>query len=93
MVWSRRSAICMTVAAGLLYPGLLSAQEMPSEYKTVLAALGKGGDFRDAARVRRLDCADQRSRRRRGAAGPAVKLAQGVRSAVDLPGKAAPSQH
>ena len=46
MVWSRRSAICMTVAAGLLYPGLLSAQEMPSEYKTVLTALGKGGDFR-----------------------------------------------
>jgi len=47
MVSSRRTAIYMTVAAVLLSPGLVRAQEMPSEYKTVLTALGKGGDFKD----------------------------------------------
>ncbi len=47
MVWLRRAAICMTVAVGLLWPGVVSAQEMPGEYKTVLTALGKGGDFKD----------------------------------------------
>jgi len=45
MVWLRRAAICMTVAVGLLWPGVVSAQEMPGEYKTV--RLGKGGDFKD----------------------------------------------
>jgi hypothetical protein len=39
--------MCMTVAAGLLWSGAVSAQEMPSEYKTVLTTLGKGGDFKD----------------------------------------------
>jgi hypothetical protein len=48
MVWLKRAAMCMTVAAGLLRPGSVTAQEMPSEYKTVLTALGKGGDFKDA---------------------------------------------
>lgn len=47
MAWLRRAAICMTVAASLFCPGMVSAQEMPSEYKTVLTALGKGGDFKD----------------------------------------------
>jgi len=47
MVWLRRTAICMTVAGGLLWPGVVRAQEMPGEYKTVLTALGKGGDFKD----------------------------------------------
>lgn len=47
MVWLRRAAMCMTVAAGLLWPVSVSAQEMPSEYKAVLTALGKGGDFKE----------------------------------------------
>lgn len=47
MAWLRRAAICMTVAASLFCPGMVSAQEMPGEYKTVLTALGKGGDFKD----------------------------------------------
>jgi hypothetical protein len=37
----------MTVAAGLLCSGVVSAQEMPSEYKTVLTTVGKSGDFKD----------------------------------------------
>lgn len=37
----------MTVAGGLLWPGVVRAQEMPGEYKTVLTALGKGGDLKD----------------------------------------------
>ncbi|MEO5568657.1 MAG: DUF1259 domain-containing protein [Gemmatimonadaceae bacterium] len=37
----------MTVTAGLLWAGIATAQEMPSEYKTVLAGLGKTGDFKD----------------------------------------------
>lgn len=47
MVLLRRTAMCMTVAAGLLWPGVVSAQEMPSEYKMVLTTLGKGGDFKE----------------------------------------------
>jgi hypothetical protein len=39
--------MCMTVAAGLLWSGVVSAQEMPSEYKTVLTTLGKSGDFKE----------------------------------------------
>ncbi|MBI2832894.1 MAG: DUF1259 domain-containing protein [Acidobacteria bacterium] len=39
--------MCMTVAASLLWTGVATAQEMPSEYKTVLTALGKTGDFKD----------------------------------------------
>jgi hypothetical protein len=37
----------VTVSAGLLCNGVATAQEMPSEYKTVLTALGKSGDFKD----------------------------------------------
>ena len=47
MVWLIRAAIYVTVAVGLLWPGVVRAQEMPGEYKTVLTALGKGGDFKD----------------------------------------------
>ena len=47
MIWLRRAAICMTVAAGLLRSGSVVAQDMPDEYRTVLTALGKGGDFRE----------------------------------------------
>ena len=47
MVWLRRAAICMTVAAGLLRFGSVIAQDMPDEYRTVLTALGKGGDFKE----------------------------------------------
>jgi len=47
MVWLRRAAMCMTVTAGLLWAGIATAQEMPSEYKTVLTGLGKTGDFKD----------------------------------------------
>ena len=47
MVWMKRVAMCMTMTAGLLWSGSVSAQEMPSEYKTVLTTLGKGGDFKD----------------------------------------------
>ena len=37
----------MTVAACVLWSGGVSAQEMPSEYKTVLTTLGKSGDFKE----------------------------------------------
>ncbi|HSL24484.1 MAG TPA: DUF1259 domain-containing protein [Vicinamibacterales bacterium] len=37
----------LPVAACLLWPGLVSAQEVPGEYKAVLTALGKGGDFKE----------------------------------------------
>jgi hypothetical protein len=47
MGWLRHAALYMTVAAGLLWPGSVTAQEMPSEYKTVLTALGKSGDFKE----------------------------------------------
>jgi hypothetical protein len=47
MVFLRRTALCMTVAAGLLWSGPVSAQEMPREYKTVLTTLGKNGDFKE----------------------------------------------
>ncbi len=43
----RRAAIGVTISAGLLCNGVATAQEMPSEYKTVLTALGKTGDFKD----------------------------------------------
>jgi len=47
MVRLRRAAMCMTVTAGLLWAGIATAQEMPSEYNTVLTGLGKTGDFKD----------------------------------------------
>lgn len=47
MVLLRRAAMCMTVAAGLLWSDVVSAQEMPNEYKTVLTTLAKGGDFKE----------------------------------------------
>lgn len=47
MVWFKRAAMCMTVAAGLFWTGVATAQEIPSEYKAVLTALGKTGDFKD----------------------------------------------
>ena len=47
MIPMKFAAICMTVAAGLLWPCSTAAQEMPADYTTVLSALGKGGDFKD----------------------------------------------
>ncbi len=47
MVWSRRGAMCLAMTAGLVWSGSATAQEMPGEYKTVLTALGKEGDFKD----------------------------------------------
>ena len=45
MVWLRY--IAMSVAAAVLAGTVASAQEMPAEYKSVLSALGKTGDFKD----------------------------------------------
>lgn len=47
MVGLRRAALYTTAAACVLWPGSVTAQEMPSEYKTVLTALGKSGDFKE----------------------------------------------
>lgn len=47
MVLLRRAAMCMTVVGSLLWSGSAGAQEMPSEYKTVLTTLGTGGDFKE----------------------------------------------
>lgn len=51
MVCSKRAVALVTLVIlfvpGLLVPGALGAQEMPDEYKAVLSALGKGGDFKD----------------------------------------------
>jgi hypothetical protein len=67
MVWMRRAAIWLTVAAGLASTGLAGAQEMPSEYQTVLTALGKGGDFKDGVlkvNIPRTMCRSRSSRGR-----------------------------
>lgn len=47
MVWMRYVAMSLTGAAGLVASGTAIAQEMPSDYKTVLSTLGKTGDFKD----------------------------------------------
>lgn len=47
MVWLRYVATSLTCAAGLLAGGTARAQEVPAEYKAVLSALGKTGDFKD----------------------------------------------
>jgi hypothetical protein len=47
MEWLSRAAVGVTVSVGLLGHGVAAAQEMPGEYKTVLTALGKSGDFKD----------------------------------------------
>ncbi len=46
MVWLKRTVIGV-VAAGLFWPGPAVGQEMPAEYKAVMSALGKSGDFKD----------------------------------------------
>jgi protein-tyrosine-phosphatase len=43
----RGIAIHTTVVAALLCTSIATAQEMPSEYKEILTALGKSGDFKD----------------------------------------------
>lgn len=47
MVRLRRAGMSISIAVCLLWPESFSAQEMPSEYRTVLAALGKSGDFKE----------------------------------------------
>jgi hypothetical protein len=47
MVWFRRIGAAVVAAAVVLGGGAASAQEMPAEYKAVLSALGKTGDFKD----------------------------------------------
>lgn len=47
MVWVRYVAVSLTCAVGFLAGGSAIAQEMPGEYRTVLSALGKTGDFKD----------------------------------------------
>jgi hypothetical protein len=47
MLWLGRAAVGVTMSVGLLCHGVAAAQDMPSEYKTVLTALGKSGDFKD----------------------------------------------
>jgi protein-tyrosine-phosphatase len=47
MVGLQRLSIYITTAASLLCPRIIAAQEMPSDYKAVLTALGKSGDFKD----------------------------------------------
>jgi hypothetical protein len=47
MVGLSRIAIYVAVAVALLCTRVATAQEMPSEYRAVLSALGKNGDFKD----------------------------------------------
>ncbi len=47
MMWLRYVGTSLTCALGLLAGGTAIAQEMPSDYKTVLSTLGKTGDFKD----------------------------------------------
>jgi hypothetical protein len=47
MVHSRRVVMCVAASVSLLSAGTVRAQEMSSEYKSVLAELGKTGDFKD----------------------------------------------
>jgi hypothetical protein len=44
---SRLTAMMVGVASSLLLAHPASAQEMPADYKAVLASLGKSGDFKD----------------------------------------------
>lgn len=46
MVWSKRMVMGSAIAA-LLLPVVAMAQDMPAEYKIVLSALDKRGDFKD----------------------------------------------
>jgi len=39
MVWLRRAAICLTVAVGLLWPGVVRAQEMPGQSRPTPTAM------------------------------------------------------
>jgi hypothetical protein len=47
MVWFRHIGAAVVAAAVVLGGGAANAQEMPAEYKAVLSALGKTGDFKD----------------------------------------------
>jgi hypothetical protein len=47
MVRLTRAGLVMGLAAGLFWPAVTAAQDMPGEYKAVLAALGRTGDWRD----------------------------------------------
>ena len=47
MVAIRNAALYTALAVGMLSPDFAAGQEVPSEYQTVLTALGKSGDFRD----------------------------------------------
>jgi len=44
---SLKSVSRLALVAVLLVSALASAQEMPADYKAVLSALGKTGDFKD----------------------------------------------
>jgi len=46
MVRIEHALICL-LTAGLSWPCVAAAQEMPAEYKAVLSSLGKTGDFKD----------------------------------------------
>lgn len=46
MVRIKHALICLLIA-GLSWPSVAAGQEMPAEYKAVLALLGKTGDFKD----------------------------------------------
>jgi hypothetical protein len=46
MTWIKSTAAWTIVAAGVLAGGPAAAQEMPSDYTTVLSTLGKTGDFK-----------------------------------------------
>src|SRR5687767_13052929 len=43
----RGSVVSVMCAAALAFSGTASAQDVPAEYKAVLSALGKSGDFKD----------------------------------------------
>lgn len=47
MVWLKNVAMSAACAAVALASATASAQEVPGQYKTVLSALGKTGDFKD----------------------------------------------
>lgn len=47
MVWLKYAAMSVASAAVVLASATASAQEVPGEYKAVLSALGKTGDFKD----------------------------------------------
>ena len=76
---TRIAALVVSVGVSSLAIAPGRAQEIPADYKAVLSSLGKSGDFKDGVLKVNIPRTDVQV--------PAAKLAEGVRSAVNVLGK------